>query len=509
MRLLPSEITDRLTAQLTGTASEHANIAPATGEPIATLRHSSTDDVAEAFTRARKAQQRWAATALRHRTGPFVRFHDGILTDRLALDIVQAETGKARAYAFEEVLDAAGVALYYGRNAPKFLASRQRSGAIPFATRATELRHPKGVVGVISPWNAPLSLGIVDIIPALLAGNAVVHKPATQTALYARSVLIENGLDPDLWQIVVGSSSVVGPAIIDNADHICFTGSTSAGRAIAQRAAGRLISCCLELGGKNPMIVLDDADVGKAAKGAVRACFGHTGQLCLGIERIYVADSVYDEFLGVFTESTRALKLGNSLDYGYDVGTLSSERQLDTVESHVRDARSHGATVRAGGRARPELGPFFYEPTILTNVTPGMAVYAEETFGPVASVYRFDTDAEAIQLANDTVYGLNASVWTKNAARGRRVGAQIRCGTVNINEGYGSAYASTDAPMGGMRGSGLGRRHGEHGLLEYTELQTVASQHLVGFDPPWGISAQKNVSILTKTFQLAKALRIK
>ncbi|MFD5177556.1 succinic semialdehyde dehydrogenase [Nocardia sp. NPDC058379] len=509
---LSSTIVDLLTAHLSGSGPEVTNFAPATGEPLATLRHSLPGDVTAAVSTARRAQQRWAATAPRDRRAPFLRFHDRILTDATALDIVQAETGKARANAFEEVLDAAGVALYYGRRAPKFLAPRNRAGAIPFATRTHELRKPKGLVAVISPWNAPLSLGIVDIIPALLAGNAVIHKPATQTALtalYARNVLVEAGLDPDLWQIVVGSSSVVGTPVIDNADHICFTGSSAAGRIIARQAADRLIGCCLELGGKNPMIILDDADIAKAIKGAVRACFGHTGQLCLGIERIYVASSRYDEFVDRFAAATEQLVLGRGLNYSYDIGPLANTAQLDTVTRHIADARAAGATVRTGGRARPDIGPLFHEPTILENVTPDMEVCAEETFGPVVSVYRFDSEDDAVALANSTQYGLNASIWTENLAHGRRLAARIRCGTVNINEGYGSAYASNDAPMGGMGASGLGRRHGIQGLLAYTEPQTVASQQLIGFDPPPGFTPQRHVDLLRTTFQLAKLFRLK
>ncbi len=436
---LPRSVVDRLTAQLRGSGPAAVNVAPATGAALATLHHCTADDVALAFDVARRAQTTWAATEPAKRTAPFIRFHDRILTDELALDIVQAETGKARAHAFEEALDAAGVALYYGRRAPRFLAPRRRDGAIPVATRTQELRQPKGVVGVISPWNAPLSLGIVDIIPALLAGNAVVHKPATQTALtalYARSVLVDCGLDPDLWQIVVGSSTVVGGPLLERADHVCFTGSTSAGRAVAQQAAGRLISCCLELGGKNPMLVLDDADVGKAAKGAVRACFGHAGQLCIGIERIYVADRCYAEFVDRFARAATELELGVGLGFGYDVGTLANESQLRTVTRHVEDARARGATVRVGGNARPDIGPYYFEPTILEGVTSDMAVYAEETFGPVVSVYRVADDAEAVRRANDSEYGLQASVWTKDIPKGEAIARRaltampISCATI-------------------------------------------------------------------------------
>jgi acyl-CoA reductase-like NAD-dependent aldehyde dehydrogenase len=257
------------------------------------------------------------------------------------------------------------------------------------------------------------------------------------------------------------------------------------------------------------MIVLDDANLDKAAKGAARACFSTTGQLCLSIERLCVDEKVYDEFLAKLVAKAEKIRLGSGFDFGYDVGSLTSQRQLDIVTKHVEDARAQGATVHTGGRPRPDLGPFHYEPTILAGITPEMELYANETFGPVVSICPFPTDDEAVALANDTEFGLNASIWTRNIARGRRLGERIRCGTVNINEGYGSAYASHDAPMGGMKASGQGRRHGEHGLLEYIELQTVASQHVIGFDPAPGVSLKQQARILTASYRLMKKLRIK
>ncbi|AEF40674.1 Putative aldehyde dehydrogenase [Hoyosella subflava DQS3-9A1] len=486
--------------------------APGTGAEYARLRHATADDVEGAFVTARQAQKAWAATPAKERVKPFIRFHDRVLQDEVVLDLIQTENGKARSSAFEEVLDVAGVALYYARRAPKILEPHKRSGAVPLATRTTERRHPKGVVGVISPWNAPLALGICDIIPALLAGNAVVHKPDSQTALtalYARELLVSSGLDPALWQIIVGDSGTVGAPLIDRADHICFTGSTAGGRKIAAGAAQRLISCTLELGGKNPMIVLGDADIAKAAAGAVRACFGHGGQLCLAIERIYVSSAKYQEFVENFVRNTAELRLGDALDFSFDIGSLTNQSQLDTAKRHVADAVAKGARILSGGRTRPDLGPYFFEPTILENVTPEMDVCAEETFGPVVSVYPFDTEEDAIGLANATEFGLNASVWSRDIKRANEVGSRVMAGTVNVNEGYGSAYASADAPMGGMKASGLGRRHGEHGLLEYTEAQTIASQHVIGFDKPPFLTARQNVKLLTRTYQLMKALRIK
>lgn len=503
---------DRLSAQINGSGPVVRTFSPQDRRPLAEHKNFTSDDVEEACARARYAQPDWAAMPVRERARIFVRFYDLALGDRGLIDLVQAENGKSRYSAFEESLDIAGLSLYYGRKAAKILAPKKRAGALPLATQTWEHKVPKGVVGIISPWNYPLSLGVCDVIPALVAGNAVVHKVDSQTPLVvvrARELLIEAGLRPELWQIVVGEPQDISQALLDNIDHVCFTGSTQAGRHIAAEAGKRLIGCTLELGGKNPMIVLNDANLKKAASGAARACFSTAGQLCLSMERIYVERSVYDDFSRELVDATRSLRLGKGLTWGYDVGTLTSQRMLDRVQEHVDDAVEKGATVLTGGKARPDIGPYYFEPTVLAGVTSEMRVFAEETFGPVVSLYAVDTEAEAITQANATDYGLNASVWTRDVSRGRRVGERIMAGTVNINEGYGSAYASNDAPMGGMKASGQGRRHGEHGLIEYTELQNVASQHLVGLDVPKAIGPKLYATVLTAAYRLLKATRIK
>jgi len=375
-----------------------------------------------------------------------------------------------------------------------------------------ELRKPKGVVGLISPWNYPFSLGASDIAPALMAGNAVIHKPDTQTclsSLWVLDLLISLGLPRDLWQIVVGDPAEIGDPLLENADYVAFTGSTRGGRAIAEKVAPRLVGYSLELGGKNPMIVLEDADVERTARGALRACFTNAGQLCISIERLYVHEKIYDRFVPRFVEQVKAMKLGAGLDYEADMGSLTYPRQLEVVSRHVEQALKEGATLLAGGKARPDIGPLFYEPTVLTNVTGDMELCANETFGPVVSVYKFSDEDEVVRLANDTAYGLNASIWTRNVARGRRLAARINAGTVNINEGYGAAFASYDAPMGGMKQSGLGRRHGAEGILKYTEPQTVASQHLVELAPPPFLGYDRYATGMATAIKLMKRLRIR
>jgi acyl-CoA reductase-like NAD-dependent aldehyde dehydrogenase len=287
-----------------------------------------------------------------------------------------------------------------------------------------------------------------------------------------------------------------------------FTGSTKTGRAIGKRAAERLIGCSLELGGKNPMLVLRDAGLAAAVDGAIRGCFVGAGQVCISIERIYVHESLYREFAARFAERARNLRLGAALDYSIDMGTLTSARQLETVEAHVRDAVEKGAELLAGGHRRPELGPFFYEPTVLANVREGMRVWDEETFGPVVSLYSFADEEDALRRANATNYGLSASIWTRDTARGVALASRIRAGSVNVNEAYGAAWASADAPMGGMKDSGLGRRHGREGLLKFTEAQTVAVERLLPLAPPFGMSPERWARWMTFLLRLVRRTRI-
>jgi len=486
---------------------------PFTGEVLAEIPESTVEDVATAFIRARTAQRAWAQRPLADRARVLLRFHDLLLAAQAELlDLIQAETGKARAHAFEEVSVAAVEARHYARAGAKYLRPRRRGGVIPALTQVTEVRQAKGVVGQISPWNYPLALFAGDALPAFMAGNAVVTKPDTQTTLTAlrtRELLVEAGLPAELWQIVVGDGPVIGPEVVDRADYVSFTGSTRTGRDVAQRAAARLIGASMELGGKNAMLVLADADLDKAAEGAVRACFSSAGQLCVSIERLFVAREVADAFLARFTARTRALRLGNTLGWGADMGSLVSKRQLDNVVRHVEEAVDNGARVLAGGRARPDVGPLFYEPTVLEGVDAASAVCAEETFGPVVSVYRFDSEEEAVAQANSTPYGLNASVWSRDTGRGRRIALRLHSGTVNVNEAYAAAYGSVAAPMGGMGDSGVGRRHGAEGILKYTEGQTVAVQRLLPMGPAFGMDDQGYARLMTRALGAMKSLRLK
>ncbi|MFD7235607.1 succinic semialdehyde dehydrogenase [Streptomyces syringium] len=502
----------RLTTGVLGSGTT-ANHTPFTGQKLADLPESSPQDVAVAFDRAREAQRRWAAVPVRQRAAVLLRFHDLVLARQAeVLDLIQLETGKARLHAHEEVQAVAIAARHYGHKAPAYLRPKGHTGVVPAFTKVTELRRPRGVVGQIAPWNYPFELSVGDALPAFVAGNAVVMKPDTETALtalWARELMIEAGLPAEVWQVVLGEGPVVGPAVVAHADYVSFTGSTRTGREVAQGAAARLVGCSLELGGKNAMLVLRDADVEKAAAGAIRGCFSSAGQLCISIERLYVHESVADDFVRRFVARTKAMRLGTCLAYGADMGSLVSSRQLETVTRHVDEAVAKGATVLAGGRPRPDIGPLFYEPTVLEGVEAPMAVCAEETFGPVVSLYRFRDEDEAVARANDTPYGLNASVWTRDGRRGRAVAARLRAGTVNVNEAYAAAYGSAQSPMGGMGDSGLGRRHGSEGILKYTEAQTVAQQRLLPLAPAFGLDDEQYAALMSRGLRAMKALRLR
>ncbi len=492
----------RLTEHVVHTDGQEVIVtSPATGQPIGAVPTSTATDVAVAFDIARDAARAWSQTSFQERERLLMRLHDLIL-DRQdeIMDLICWESGKARIHAFDEPLHVALTARYYARTLHKHLGPKRRDGVVPFLTRIDEHRVAKGVVAIISPWNYPFTMAMVDGLAALAAGNSVVAKPDHHTplsALLGAELLREAGFPPGAWQVLVGSGRELGTPMIERADYVCFTGSTATGKLVATQCAERLTGCSLELGGKNPILVLADADLDRAAEGAVRAAFSNGGQLCVSTERLYVAREIYDDFVAKFVSRTKAMRLGSSHGWGIDMGSLISADQLAIVQEHVRDAVAHGARILAGGKARPDLGPYFYEPTILEDVTPAMACHGDETFGPVISVYPFDSEDEAVELANSGDYGLNAAIYSRDVERARELATRIHCGTVNVNEAFGATFASIDAPMGGMRSSGMGRRQGAEGILRYTEVQSVATQYILRFGPHWGLTDEAYAGAMT------------
>jgi len=484
--------------------------APFTGETLGTVPICTTEDVQLAIQRSRVAQHSWAQTRMSERRAIFLRYHDLVLQHQEELlDLLQVESGKSRLTAQDEVFDVAINTRHYAVRAAKYLRPQRRRGALPLLTHTMELHVPVGVVGIISPWNYPLALTISDAVPAILAGNSVVLKPAEETpfiALYAAQLLYEAGLPPDVFQIVTGKGRLIGPIFIEEANYLCFTGGTSTGRLLAGQAGERLIKCSMELGGKNPAIVLDDADLEKAVIGILRGAFANSGQLCVHMERVYVQDGIYDRFVTELVRRVKEMKVSPALDFSADMGSLISPDQLNKVTQHVEDALQKGATLLTGGKARPDIGPFFFEPTLLTDVTPEMNVYIEETFGPVLSIYRFDKVEQAIQMANASPYGLNSSVWTRDVRHGQQIASQLQTGTSNVNEALNAAWGSVDSPMGGMKASGLGRRHGVEGILKYTESQTVATQSLMLIGPNRFLPPEQYARTMTLILKLLKVI---
>src|SRR3954453_9317025 len=483
---------------------------PFTGKPLGWVPKCKPEDMETATAHACSVQAEWAATSFAERRAILLRFHDLVLgrQDEI-LDLLQLESGKARRHAFEEIIDVAVVSRYYARTAQRHLRTRRRWGAFPLLTWAWEHHRPVGVVGVITPWNYPLTLSISDALPAIAAGNAAVIKADSQTpfsALAAVELLEEAGLPKDVVQVVVGSGSELGPPLIDRIDYLMFTGRTEGGRKGASQAAERLIPSSMELGGKNAMLVLQDANLDRALEGGERAMFSNAGQLCISVERLLVHEGIADEFIGGLVERIGNMKIGAGLNYDYEMGSLISEKQLETVREHIEDAKEKGATVLAGGSPRPDLGPYFHEPTLLGDVRGGMTLFADEAFGPVVAVSTFASEDEAAERANASRFGLNFSVWTRDTKRGRALAQRLEAGTVNVNEGYIAAWGSVDAPMGGLKDSGVGRRHGASGIQKYTDSQTVAVQRLLPIAPHGLVGPKLFTRAITLGLRLLRAI---
>ena len=472
-------------------ARKITSLNPATGEVLQELDSASEQQVRSAVEHAAAAQPGWAGLGIRKRIDILRNFQTKLHArkNKVAAAITR-EAGKPVAEALvTEVLVVLDSARFLVDNAFTLLHDEpvpHGNVAAKFKTGRL-VREPHGVIGIISPWNYPFSIPSTESLAALIAGNAVVLKPSELTPLIAlelASLLHSAGVPKEIFQVVIGDGSAGAALLRAPIDKLVFTGSVSTGKRIAVVAAERLLPIVLELGGKDPMIVLDDADLDVASSAAVWGAFVNAGQACLSVERCYVHRSLYSAFVDACAEKTGKLRIGDGADPQTDVGPMISERQLRIVESHVQDARERGARIVAGGRRLTELGPNFYAPTVLSDVTHDMRIMREETFGPVLPIMLFHDDDEAVRLANDSDYGLAASIWTKDAARGEHLARKIHAGTVMVNDVI-SCFGISEALHGGVKASGLGRTHGRFGLEEMVRLKYLDTDHMPGMKKVW------------------------
>jgi len=467
------------------------SVNPATGELLREFECANENDVLFVVNRVRAAQESWAKIGVRSRIAVLREFQHKLHERKSEVaEAITREAGKPVAESLTtEVLVVLDAARFLMENAYRLL----RDEPLPHGSIATKLksgklvREPYGVIGIISPWNYPFSIPATESLAALVAGNAVVLKPSEFTSLVAlelESLLHAAGVPQDVFQVVVGDSATGAALIRSQVDKLVFTGSVATGKRIAASAAEHLLPVVLELGGKDPMLVLDDADVDVASSAAVWGAFLNAGQTCLSVERCYVHCSLYELFLQACAEKTKKLRVGHGFSPATDMGPLIHERQVRSVETHVEDALARGARLLVGGSRLGELGTNFYKPTVLADVTHQMRIMREETFGPVLPVAAFEDDDEAVKLANDSEFGLAASVWTRDRARGERLARRIQASTVMVNDVV-SCFGISEAPHGGMKSSCIGRTHGRFGLEEMVRLKYVDTDLMPGMKKVW------------------------
>ncbi len=472
-------------------ATKLASIDPATGEVIAEFEMTKPAGVREAMERARRAQARWAEVSLEQRCRVLGRVVEILFRRRHEIaEIVTREAGKPKMESLmAEVMVSLDTARYFQRCARRFL----RDERVPHHNLAVKskrgyLRYePWGVVGIVSPWNYPFSIPMTQVIPALVAGNGVVLKPSELTpwsGMLVAELFSEAGLPEGVLEIVLGEGPI-GAALVEACpDKIVFTGSVRTGRQVLEAASKRMIPCVLELGGKDAMLVLADADLEKASSAAVWGGFTNCGQACLSVERVYVEKPVASQLIEFCVAKAKRIRLGNGLDPDVEMGPMIRPRQIDIVEEQLRDAVNKGARILCGGKRRPDLGEYFFEPTVVVDVDHRMKLMEEETFGPVLAIQVVEDAEEAMERANDSSFGLGASIWTRDGRRGEEMARRLVAGAVMVND-VASYFGICEAPHGGRRNSGLGRTHSRLGLLEMVQVKYIDIERLPGLHKAW------------------------
>lgn len=461
-----------------GAARVLQNTEPATGRSLAPLPTSSPEEVRAVVERARVAQGRWAALGWSERKRRLLAFRRRLVArmDEVAA-LLASENGKPHFEALtHEIFPVADLAGYFAKRARKILRDERIPLHLFGPLKRSHLRYqPRGVIGVISPWNFPFAIPMGDVLMALASGNAVVVKPSEWTPrimLLAKELLVEAGIDEDLVGVVLGAGEIGAALVEAGVDMMIFTGSVATGRKVGEACGRQLIPYVAELGGKDAALVLADADVEKAARLVVWGAFANSGQVCASVERVLVHESIADAFILEVVELTGGLRQGDPAAGAVDVGAMVVPAQLEHVQRQVEEARRKGARILVGGEVHGEGGARFFQPTVLVDVTPEMAIWREETFGPCLPIRTFRDEGEAIREANDSPFGLNAYVFSRSASRAALVAGRLEAGTVMIDDVL-YTHALPETPWGGVKESGVGRVHSAQGLKELCEVQHI------------------------------------